>query len=151
MLSLILGARLSDNNPARWFMTTYLHGAGIESGYRFFAPNVPNSYKLVFQIRYLDGHVEYQLPQVAGHAAGLRLVGLLDNVGNMRYELLRRTVLKMLAFSVWREHPEATTIRAVLGSVKLPPIAKSSQGEREIYEVLCAYDFTFPAAPDSTK
>ena len=41
----------------------YLHAAGIEVGYGYFAPNVPYSYKLVFQLTYPNGTTEYELSQ----------------------------------------------------------------------------------------
>ncbi len=139
-----LGKMLSEANPVRQALATYLNITGIESGYGFFAPNVPNSYKLVFEIRYGDGRVEYQLPRVGSNAAGLRVVALLDNISAIDYELLRRTTLKMLAFAVWREHPDAEVIRVVFGMVKLPRIEQFVRGEKETYEFLYAYDFRFP-------
>nr|MBA3652125.1 hypothetical protein [Chthoniobacterales bacterium] len=87
--STALGNRLPHASPVRQVLTAYLHDAGIESGYGFFAPNVPSSYKLVFEIKNRAGRVDYELPQVAGNAASLRVVSLLDNLGAMRYELLR--------------------------------------------------------------
>ena len=142
--SALLGKRLSDANPARRVLTAYLHGTGIESGYGFFAPNVPNSYKLVFEIHYLDGRVEYELPQVAGEAAGLRVVSLLDNLGSIDYELMRRTTLNMLTVPVRQSHPDASMIRAVFGTVKLPRMEDYLRGEKESYEFLHAYDFAVP-------
>lgn len=149
--STALGNRLPDANPVRQVLTAYLHDAGIESGYGFFAPNVPNSYKLVFEVRYRDGRIEYELPEVAGSAAGIRVVALLDNIESMRYELLRRTTLKMLAFAVWREHSDATAIRAVFGRVTLPPIEGFLQGKQETYEFTSAYEFSFPSPGERQK
>lgn len=139
-----LGRKLSAANPLRQVVTTYLNAAGIEGGYGFFAPNVPNSYKLIFELRYPDGRVEYELPRVGGSAAGLRLVSLLDNLGAIDYDLLRQTTFKMLATSIWREHSDAAVIRVVFGTVKLPPVEQFARGEKETYEFLYAYDFRFP-------
>jgi hypothetical protein len=149
VFSKALGSGLAESNPIRQAVTVYAHSAGIESGYGFFAPNVPNSYKLVFQIHYPDGSVQYELPHVAGDAAGLRVVSLFDNIAHIHYELLRRTTLKMLAYPVWQEHPHATMIRAVFGTVRLPSIDQSLHGAKASYEFLYAYDFGFapPAAP----
>lgn len=144
-----LGRTLPVANPMRQALTTYLNAAGIESGYGFFAPNVPNSYKLVFEIKYNDGRVEYELPLVRSNAAGLRFVSLLDNISAIDYELLRRTTFKMLAYSVWREHPDAAVIRVVFGAVKLPPIEQYGRGAKETYEFLYAYDFKFPPSAHS--
>ena len=125
----------------------YLHSAGIEGGYGFFAPGIPNSSKLVFELHYADGHVEYELPHVSSGAAGLRLISLLDYIGQTEYEPLRQLMLKMLAFAIWQEHPSATIIRAVYGYVEGPALSEGSGGTTESYHFLYAYDFSFPSQP----
>ncbi|MEO8727653.1 MAG: hypothetical protein ABI383_16190 [Acidobacteriaceae bacterium] len=146
--SAALGQRLFKANPLRQLLTVYTHSAGIEAGYGFFAPNVPNSYKLVFEIHHPDGELEYQLPEVRGAAAGLRLISLYDNIGRITYEPLRELTLRMLAYSVWREHPDATLIRAVFGTVTIPAIPDSLRGQKESYDLICSYDFA-PAPSES--
>ena len=102
-----------------------MHLAGIETGYGYFAPNVPGGYKLVFELHYADGRVEYELPRVNSAAAGLRVAGLLDKIGRTRSDALREHLVKMLTSSIWREHPGLKTIRAVFGSVSLPSVMTS--------------------------
>ncbi|HAK06674.1 MAG TPA: hypothetical protein DCO65_05310 [Spartobacteria bacterium] len=138
----VLGQHLPASNPLRQALATYLHIAGIETGYGYFAPNVPGSYKLVFELHYPDGHLEYELPRVSSAAAGLRVAGLLDKMGGSRYDPLRETMVKMLAYSVWQEHPAATAISAVFGTIKMPTIAEFERGEKESYEFLYSYDFS---------
>jgi hypothetical protein len=144
-----LGEHLPASNPLREGIAGYTYSAGIETGYGFFAPRPSSVRKLVFEIRYADGHAEYELPRVGGSATGLRLTLLFDNIMLIPYEQLRVTMLKMMAFSVWREHPEAMTIRAVFGVVTLPSIWDFERGKKESYEVVYAYDFRFspPAEP----
>jgi hypothetical protein len=137
-----LGQRLPASNPLRQLVVAYLHIAGIETGYGYFAPNVPGGYKLVFELHYPDGHVEYELPRVNSAAAGLRIVRLLDEIGRTPYDMLREHLIKTMAQSIWGEHPEVKTIRAVFGSIKLPNISEFEQGKRESYEFLYAYDFS---------
>ena len=62
-------------------LPTYFHLAGIDRVYGYFAPNIPGSYKLVFELRYPDGRVDDQQPSVSSKAAGLRLASLLDEIG----------------------------------------------------------------------
>jgi hypothetical protein len=140
--SMALGQRLPRSNPVRQILTGYLDLSGIEVGYGFFAPNVANSYKLVFELRFPDGRVEYELPRVSNAASVLRVAGLLDTIGRTRSEALRQTMVKMLADSMWREHADATMIRAIFGSVVLPSAPEFEQGKRESYEFLYAYDFS---------
>jgi hypothetical protein len=142
-----LGEQLALSNPLRQGIAVYMHGAGIETGYGFFAPSVSISHKLVFEVRYADGRVEYELPGLGGTATGTRLPLLFDNIARTPYGALRETMLKMMAFSIWRERPDASVIRAVFGFVNLPSISDFERGKKESYEVLFAYDFRFaPAA-----
>lgn len=126
----------------RQALTTYLHLAGIEVGYGYFAPNVPGTYRLVFELHYPDRRVEYQLPAVNSAAAGLRVVSLLDQIGRTKHDRLREILIRMLAESVWSEHPDVKAIRAVLESVTLPSISEFKQGKRASYQVLYTYDFS---------
>ncbi len=142
IVSAALGQRLAASNPVRQAIATYLHIAGIETGYGYFAPNVPGSYKLVFELHYPDGRMEYELPRVSSAAAGLRLAGLLDKIGRTPYDALREHLVKMVAQSIWREHPEVKTIRAVFGSIRLPSVSEFEHGKRESYEFLYGYDFS---------
>ena len=147
-VSVVLGQHLAASNTIRQVIATYLHLAGIEAGYGYFAPNVPGSYKLVFELHYPDGRIEYELPSVSGAAAGLRIAGLLDNIGRTRYDALREVLVKMLAQSTWRHHPNVTTIRAIFGSIRLPSVSEFERGKRESYEFLYAYDFSLQKEPD---
>jgi hypothetical protein len=142
-----VGASLTDSNPFRAVTSFYLYSAGIESGYGFFAPNVPNSSKLVFELHYDDGHVEYELPHVNDTAAGLRLISLLNYIGETDYDPLREVILKMLAYSIWEAHPDATTIRTVYGYVSEPALSEAKRGTRESYHFLYAYEFSFRSKP----
>jgi hypothetical protein len=151
MAAAALGQRLATSNPMRQGVTAYTYIAGIETGYGFFAPSVSISHKLVFEVQYADGRVEYELPRVGGAATGVRLPLLLDNIARTRYDPLRETMLKMMAFSIWREHRDASVIRAVFGFVKLPSITEFERGKEESYEFLYAYDFRFsPSAEPVT-
>ena len=143
----VLGDKLSTSNPLRRALLTYLHIAGIDRGYGYFAPNVPAGYKLVFELHYPDGRVQYELPGVNSGAAGLRVATLLDEIGRNRYDPLREYIIKTLAASVWREHPGVKTVRAVFGSLNLPSPAEFEHGKRESYDFLCAYDFSLSEQP----
>jgi hypothetical protein len=142
IVSVALGQRLASSNPLRQALATYLQLAGIEVGYGYFAPNVPGTYKLVFELHYPDGRVKYEVPRVNSAAAALRFTGLLDQIGRTKYDALREILVKMVAQSVWSEHPQVKTVRALLGSVKLPSISEFEGGKRESYDFLYAYDFS---------
>lgn len=146
-----LGSSVLLQNPGaprmlRESVTTYVHLAGIESGYGFFAPNVPGTCKLVFELHYPDGRTESRVPAVSSNASGLRVATLLDKIGRPQYDSLREVIIKMLASAVWREHSDATMIRAVFGIVMLPTAEEFQHGARESSEFLYSYDFDFQAA-----
>ena len=95
--------------------------------------------------------MEYELPSVSSEAAGLRVAGLLDKIGRTRYDTLREILVKTLAQSIWREHPDAKSVRAIFGSVSLPSVKEFEHGKRESYEFLYAYDFSIQNEPPEPK
>lgn len=141
--SAAVGQSLGLSNPVRRMAAGYLNLAGIESGYGFFAPNVSDSCKLVFELRYPDGRIEYEVPSVNSEAAGLRVATLLDKIGRPQYAPLRGVLVKMLTQSVWQDHPEVESIRAVFGSVVLPSVSEFEKGIPASSRFMFAYDFSF--------
>ncbi|HJY54440.1 MAG TPA: hypothetical protein VKD89_10470 [Candidatus Udaeobacter sp.] len=75
-------------------------------------------------------------------AAALRLDSLLDRLAEERYEPVREVLVKMLAFSVWREHPDVKKIRATFGSVNPPDINEFEQGKIETFQPIFSFDFS---------
>jgi hypothetical protein len=138
----VLGKQTSAKNPVRRGISTYLHFAGIQAGYTFFAPNIPGYHRLTFELYYEDGRVEYESPQVMGRAAALRLDSLLDRLADQRYEPIREVVVKMLALSIWRLHPDVKKIRAIFESVSPPSIGDFEHGEAETFRPMFSYDFS---------
>lgn len=138
-----LGQNLPSTSLIRQTASAYLNLTGIESGYSYFAPNIPDNYKIVFELHYPDGRTEIELPKVNSQSAGLRFSTLLDKMTETEYAPVRTMMVKMLAFSVWQGHPSATRIRAVLGTVDLTSPAEYRLGRKESYRVLFAYDFDF--------
>ena len=143
-----LGQTLSKRNPVRQTVGAYVNAAGIQSGYGFFAPNIPGTNELTFELHYADGHVENRSPNVHGTAAALRLVSLLDLIVRLEDESVREGLIKYLAYAVWREHPDVASIRATLGTINFPPPAQFARGERESYRPSYVYDFTFEVKPE---
>jgi hypothetical protein len=151
VISMAIGQKLPASNLVRGALNTYAQLAGVEAGYGYFAPNVPGSYALVFELHYPDGRVEYELPSVRSAAAGLRIAGLLDNIGRTPYDALREILVKTLAQSIWPKHPGLQSVRAILGSVTLPSVREFKEGKSESYEFLYAYDFSLENAPAKTN
>jgi hypothetical protein len=91
------------------------------------------------------------LPSISSATGGLRIAGLLDSIGRTPYDALREILVKTLAQSVWRKHPDVESVRAVLSSVKLPTVREFEKGKRESYEFLFAYDFSPQNSPAKTN
>jgi hypothetical protein len=138
----VLGKESAAQSPIRRVVATYLHAAGIQAGYSFFAPNVPGYHRLTLELRHEDGRIEFESPRARGKAAALRLDSLLDRLADARYEPLREVVVKMLAFSVWRERPDVKSVRAVLLSVSPPDITEFEGGKSESVHPIFSYDFS---------
>jgi hypothetical protein len=138
----VLGKEAAASSPVRRGIATYLHAAGIQAGYTFFAPNIPSYHKLILELYYSDGRVEYDSPHVSSKAAALRLDSLLDRLADPRYEPLREVVVKMLAFSVWRERSDVERIRAIFGSANPPGVSDFEHGKGESFQPLFSFDFS---------
>ena len=138
----LLGKEAGTSSPVRRGIATYLHAAGIQAGYAFFAPNVPGYHRLTLELLYEDGRVEQESPRLRSKAAALRLDSLLDRLAEERYEPIREVLVKMLAFSVWREHPGVKKVRAVFGSVTPPGITEFEQGKTETFQPMFSFDFS---------
>jgi hypothetical protein len=137
----LLGKQAAASSLLRRSISTYLHAAGIQAGYTFFAPNVPGHHRLNLELFYEDGRVKYESPRVRSKAATRRLESLLDRLAEQRYEPVREVLVKRLAFSVWREHPEVKKIRATFGSVSPPGINEFEQGKTETFQLMFSFDF----------
>jgi len=138
----LLGKQAGASSPIRRGIATYLHAAGIQAGYTFFAPNVPSYHRLSLELVYEDGRVENEPPHLRSKAAALRLDSLLDRLADQRYEPIREVVIKMLALSVWRDHPDVKKIRAVFGSVNPPSIDEFEHGKAETFQPMFTFDFS---------
>ncbi len=144
----LLGKKAHASNACRLAIATYLHAAGIQAGYTFFAPNVPSHHRLILELDYNDGRTEYESPRVRSRAAALRLESLLDRLSEERYEPVREALVKRLAYSVWREHRDVKKIRAVFGSVSPPTISEFQEGKAEIFQPIFSFDFSLQDPPE---
>jgi len=138
----LLGKHAASSSPVRRSIATYLHAAGIQSGYTFFAPNIPGYQKLIFELIHQDGSVEYESAHFSGKAAALRLDSLLARLADNRYEPVREAVVKMLALAIWRERPDVRKIRATFELVSPPSISDFEQGKGESFQPIFSYDFS---------
>lgn len=138
----VLGVGLAPENSFRQAVATYMNAAGIEAGYGYFAPNVPETHALVFECHYPNGRVTYQTPMVRSEAGELRLTSLIEEIGRTDFDDWRNELVKMLVRSTWQQHPDAVTVRAFFGSITPPTAADYCAGKHEsTFNCLYTYDF----------
>jgi hypothetical protein len=137
--------RPTGSRAPRELLSTFLHVAGIETGYSYFAPNIPRSYDLSFDVELPDGRVEHIPVTFAGREERLRLFSLMDYLGRRSTGQLREVILKLVTYSVRQEYPDAMRVRAVVGTTVTPGLAAFRNGERASHQKLATYDFVFTA------
>jgi hypothetical protein len=101
---------------------SYLHLAGAQAAYDFYAPDVPDCYRLKFDIHYADGSVDHQMLRAQSKAGALRIATFSANVAMDDYLPLRKVLLKMAASSIWRRHSQVEYICATLERGSLPAV-----------------------------
>jgi hypothetical protein len=136
----LLGQSLPKSNLVHQGLGAYLDVTGIETSYGFFAPHVPGAYKLILELHYPDGRVEYETPRVKTGAGELRVASLLDQIGWVENVDVRQGLIKALVYGVWREHPDLSMARVIFGIVSFPTAAEFAKGRKESYHVLYAYE-----------
>ncbi len=139
---ILLEGDSADRGALRQALATYTNASGIEVGYGYFAPNVPETHALVFECHYSDGRVDYQVPMVRGEEAQLRLTSLIEQIARTDFAPWREELIKRLARSTWQRHPDAMTVRAFFGAITPPTAAEYGAGKRErTFDCLYVYDF----------
>ena len=139
----LMGTNLPPDNVFREVLNTYTNIAGIEVGYGYFGPNISATHALVFELRYPDGHLEYEAPLVNSHEGELRLTSLIEQIGRTESDPWRNELIRRLAHSTWQRHAQAISLRGFFGSVTPPTLAayKSRKNER-VFICQYVYDFT---------
>lgn len=137
----ILGKGRTEDDWVRQLFATYSDCTGIDAGYSYFAPDVPANAKVIFEITDAAGKTTYDLPVVERAAAGVRIATLLESLPRVRYQPFRKAILKILSESAAREHPEAVTIRALLGVAVQPGVTDYIKGKRTFYRRLDVYEY----------
>jgi hypothetical protein len=139
----VIGANHPPDNVFRQAFNIYANIAGIEVGYGYFAPNVSETHALVFELRYPDGHLEYEAPLVGSHEGELRLTSLIEQIGRTEFDPWRNELIRRLAHSAWQRHPQAVSIRAFFGSVTPPTLTAYKSGKNErVFTCQYVYDLT---------
>lgn len=130
---------LEPGNNCHQTIATYLNLAGIQGAYGFFAPNVSDSNRLVFEFQFPDGHVEQDLPHVSSEESAVRLAGVLDEIARTRIGVLREALVQLLAEEAWNNYPDAIALRATFRSTTVAPVGEPDADTSE--HILHTYEF----------
>jgi hypothetical protein len=121
---------------------TYLHLAGIESGYGFFAPNIPFGYRLTLELSDEQEVLQTGVLSPERGETGLRLASFLDGLGSDSYREIRDPLFKLVAISLFNANPAATRVRATVETIILPTPDQFLAGMRRHNEIAYAYEFS---------
>jgi hypothetical protein len=135
LLNHVLGAKLTSDNPGAHLLRGYLHGAGIEAGYSYFAPNLSGGYKLVFEIELPDGRIEHDSFDAESREGKMRLASFLDQLAKSPSPAMRDAMMKLLVRGVWRHYPDAVRVKAFLAGANLPTPGEYKAGKRTSYDL----------------
>jgi hypothetical protein len=134
-----LAENLDSGNSCHQAIATYLNLAGIQGAYGYFAPNVSDSYRLVFEFKFPDGHVEQGVPHVRSKESAVRLAGMLDEISRTRIDVLREALVKLLAEEESQNYPDAIALRATFRSTAVAPVGRLDADTPE--QILHTYEF----------
>jgi hypothetical protein len=137
----VLGNGSSRGNACSQGVALYLHSAGIEAGYNFFAPHVPGSHRLLFELHYGDGRIEYDVPHGDAPGSEVRLASLLDLIGHFTNNAVREGLICLMAEDICRQHRNVVMVRAFFGVVNFPRADVYEKGTNASYRVLYSYEF----------
>lgn len=135
---------IAQDSKLQQNLIAYRHVAGIDTGYGFFAPRVPDLCKVVYQVEYLDGHMEEHLPGVTGGDAILRLSTIMDAIGHISTPAVREGLLRMLLRTEGERFADAKVVTIQFGTVRVPDFAQFRRGEQADFEVSESYRYVRP-------
>jgi hypothetical protein len=133
-----------DREPyksARHLAKTYLNLAGIQSGSGLFAPNVPDGFRLRFELRDQNNIIQTGFLSPQRGETDLRLSSLLDALGRTMPDEVREVLLRFVAHSIFDVHPEATEVSLAMESVTTPTLAEFQTGKERSYNLVYSYDY----------
>ncbi len=135
----------------RHFALTYLHLAGIEAGYGYFAPNIPPAYRLTIELSDNNGAVERGVLSPHRGETGLRLASFLDAVGRRPASDVRDIMFQLMGKSLLAEHPAAVRLDVTVERIRQPKLAEARSAIEPDFELAYGYTFTRETTGESIE
>ncbi|WP_431292167.1 hypothetical protein [Pedobacter sp. P26] len=123
------------------YLNYYLAYTGTETGYGFFAPNVPTSYKLVFEYTLKNKQKITMIPQINSHELGLRLCNYYETIGKTDVELLRNSLIRFMMQEQMKGLENVVSAKAIFGLVLTPSLRNYTQSKNTVYQFMYAYEY----------
>lgn len=140
----VTAQQLPRDNAVRRLVHGYLQLSGIEAGYGFFAPNVPDSYQLAFELQLPDGRLQFLKVEEANGELALRYATLLEYIGRASSGPLRQLLVSVIANALWHDRPELVKVRAFVSQLRVPPPADYDSQREPAFDLLDTYEFVRP-------
>ncbi len=131
-----------SRNALRPVALTYLHLAGIEAGYGYFAPNIPPAYRLTIELLDKDGTVERGVLSPRRGETGVRLASFLDAVGRRPAGDVRDIMFQLMGKSLLAEHPAAVRLDVTVERIRQAKLAEAGSAFEPGFELAYGYTFT---------
>ncbi len=123
-------------------LRSYGHYLGSEAGSSYFAPNVPEAFRLDFALTNSTGYLERPSLTSGSREGDLRLGALLDTLGSAEVEEFRELLVQRAAAWMLGQHLGTTAVRVTLVRLSLPTAAEYADGARPRREEVRLYDLT---------
>lgn len=120
-------------------LVPYAHLAGIDTGYGLFAPNVPSSVSVAFELTDVTGHTTASLPLLNTREGQDRFNVNFNTFKN--FEELRPLLAYGWAVRMLELHPNHNKINVVIGTHILPSMEAYHQGKRSEFIEAVRYEF----------
>ena len=133
---------LTPNRSNLFFETVSLYSeiSGTNTGYGFFAPDLPSSTIVEFEITDTTGY-KYIVPTLLNTREGMeRFKSGIDFF--KQFENFREVIMRSWALRVFEQHPDAKYVTVVIKREDLPSIAQYKKGKRTKQTELFKYNFS---------
>jgi hypothetical protein len=126
----------------------YAHIAGIESGYGFFAPNVPPAYRLAIVIERPQGVMSEKVLSSENIEINLRLTTLVDYIARTQLEPVRQLLIQRLTFPLSSD-AGALKVYIVVSRLQSPSLQEYVAGARGTWMTQYEYEWSDAASRPS--
>ncbi|RZA07949.1 MAG: hypothetical protein EOP11_06280 [Proteobacteria bacterium] len=115
-----------------WWQRIYARVTGAGGSFGFFSPNVPREFGLSFEVENADGKVTTaRLTDYSSEEVQSRVTNMVHLIAsNFNDKKMLRSLAASFTAAMFRENPEAKSIRVLVDFYAFPTIGGYAQGQR---------------------